>query len=272
MMNLSSSGSTGSGYLPVKQARQKLFAVFAGGANHSFEIEIAETVDPEIFADFRHRFLVRDQFFRIGKIDPVMAGKAMRRTTHPHVHFLRAGFAQVDDAGARGRSPNDRIVDHHDAFSFHRFLDQVEFHPHIEVANELARLKKGAPDVVIADEGVLVGNVELVRESERGIVARVGHRHDEVGFDRKFSRQLAAHLGPHFGDVDAADDAVGPREIDVFEHAKGRLLFLEGPFRAKAVLADDEDFARLDFADEFRVNEIEGASLGGEDVGAVEFA
>ena len=64
----------------------------------------------------------------------------------------------------------------------------------------------------------------------------------------------------------------GRAEVDVFEHAEGRLLFLEGPFRAKAVLADDQDFARLDFADEFRVNEVEGTGLGGEDVGAVEFA
>ena len=127
----------------------------------------------------------------------------MRRTTHPHVHFLRAGFAQVHDARPRGRSAHDRIVHHDDAFSFHGFLDQVQFHPHIEVANELARLKKGAPDVVIAHKGVFVGNVELLRESERGIVPRVGHRHDDVGFDRKFSRQLAAHLGAHLGDVDA---------------------------------------------------------------------
>ena len=32
------------------------------------------------------------------------------------------------------------------------------------------------------------------------------------------------------------------------------------------------DFARFDFANEFRVNEIERAGFGGENVGAVEFA
>ena len=35
---------------------------------------------------------------------------------------------------------------------------------------------------------------------------------------------------------------------------------LERPFRANAVFADDDDFARLHFADEFRVDEIEGAA------------
>ena len=112
------------------------------------------------------------------------------------------GFAQIDNARARGCSPDDRIIDHDDAFPFDGFLDQVEFHPHIEVANELARLEKGAPDVVVADKGVLVGNVELVREPERGIVPGVGHRHDDVGVDRKSSRQLASHLGAHFRDID----------------------------------------------------------------------
>ena len=90
-----------------------------------------------------------------------MAGKAVRRTTDAHMHFLGAGFAEIDDARAGGCSANDRIIDHDDAFPFHRFLDQIQLHPHIEVANELARLKKGAPDVVVADEGVLVGNVRV---------------------------------------------------------------------------------------------------------------
>ena len=130
----------------------------AGRAHHSFDIEITEAVDAEIFADFLHRHLVRDQLFRIGKIDAVMAGEPVRRTAHAHVHFLRAGFAQIDDAGARGRSAHDRIVDHHDAFSFHHFLDQIQFHPHVEIANQLARLEERAADVVIADKGVLVGN------------------------------------------------------------------------------------------------------------------
>ena len=42
-------------------------------------------------------------------------------------------------------SSDDGIIDHDHAFPFHRFLDQIEFHPHIEVANKLARLKKVRP-------------------------------------------------------------------------------------------------------------------------------
>ena len=75
---------------------------------------------------------------------------------------------------------------------------------------------------------------EFLGKTERGVIAGVGHRHDDVGFDRELARQLAAHLGAHPGDVDVADDAVRPREIDVFEHAERRLLVAERPFGAQA--------------------------------------
>src|SRR5262249_28874655 len=118
----------------------KLAYRFSGCPHHSFDVEVAETVHTEIFADFLHRHLVRDQLLRIGKIDAVMAGEPMRRTAHSHVHFLRAGFAQIYNTCSRGRPPNDRIVDHYHPLSGDHFLDQIQFHPDIEIADELARL------------------------------------------------------------------------------------------------------------------------------------
>ena len=109
-------------------------------------------------------------------------------------------------------------------------------------------------------------------ETERGVIAGVRHGNHDVGFDRKFSRQLAAHLGADLADVYAADDAVGPRKIDVFEHAEGRLLIRERPFRAQTVLIDDQDFAGLDLANELRVNQIQRARFRRQYVGAIEFA
>ena len=69
-----------------------------------------------------------------------MTGEAVRWTAHPHVHFLCAGFSEVYDSRARSCAPDNRIIDYHDAFPRHHFLDQIQFHPHIEIANELARL------------------------------------------------------------------------------------------------------------------------------------
>ncbi len=47
---------------------------------------------------------------------------------------------------------------------------------------------------------------------------------------------------------------------------------LNGKLRADAVFVDDDDLAGLDFADEFRVDEIERARLAGEHPRAFELA
>src|SRR5262249_39635296 len=151
---------------------------------------------------------------------------------------------------------------HDDSFPLHRFLDQIEFHAHVEVANQLTRLQKGAPDVVIAHERVLVGNVQLMREPKRRVIPGVGHWDHNVSVDWKLSGQLAPHFRPDLGHIDSANDAVRPGEIDILEHAKGRLLFLEWEFRTYPILADDQDFAGRDFANEFGVNQIESGSFG----------
>ncbi len=87
-----------------------------------------------------------------------------------------------------------------------------------------------------------------------------------------FLRQFASHFGADLGDVDAAHDAVRPRKINVLEHAKGLVFGREWPFGPDSVFANDDDFARFHLANEFRVDEIERARFGGEDVSAVQFA
>src|SRR5688572_15598113 len=74
----------------------------SSGAHHGRHLEVAERIGAKIFADFFVRELVGEEFLGIGEIDAVMAGVAMRRTGNAHVHFLRAGFTQVDHAGLRG--------------------------------------------------------------------------------------------------------------------------------------------------------------------------
>src|SRR6266496_5032295 len=72
--------------IPVKTSEAKRIGGPPGGFDHSFNVEIAETIDIEVLADFFHRHLVSDQLFRIGKIDSVMTSETMRRTTQPQVH------------------------------------------------------------------------------------------------------------------------------------------------------------------------------------------
>src|SRR5438105_11226420 len=102
----------GQGIIPVKTSEAKRIGGPPSGLEHSFDVEIAETIDIEVLADFFHRHLISDQFFWIGKIDSVMTGEAMRRTSHPQVHLFRARFPQVAYARARRGSAYDSIVHH----------------------------------------------------------------------------------------------------------------------------------------------------------------
>src|SRR2546423_3634125 len=70
------------GIVPGETRQTKLVRWFAGGSNHPINVKVSEAVDPEILADFGERHLIRDQLFRIGKIDSVMAGETMRWTTY----------------------------------------------------------------------------------------------------------------------------------------------------------------------------------------------
>jgi hypothetical protein len=83
-----------------------------------------------------------------------------------------------------------------------------------------------------------------------------------------FARQLAAHFDADFIDVAVGDGAVGPREINVFKNAEGAALcsgkawMLRGPF-----LVDDDDFARLDVAHKFGVDQVKRAGFAGQHPG-----
>src|SRR5438034_2205295 len=144
----------GEGIVAVETSKTKTVQRSAGRANHSLHVEIAETVHTKIFADIFHRHLVRDQFFRVWEIDPIVTGKPVGRTTDAHVHFFCTGLAQVHHARPRGGAAHDRVVHNDHAFSGNHFLDQIQFHPHVEIANELARLQKCAADVVVSNERV----------------------------------------------------------------------------------------------------------------------
>src|SRR5207249_2800818 len=76
------------GIFPRKTGETEAIRWLPGGLDHSFDIEVAKTIDAEVSADFFHRHLIRDQFFRIGKINSVMTGEAVRGAAHAHVHFL----------------------------------------------------------------------------------------------------------------------------------------------------------------------------------------
>src|SRR3546814_15971331 len=109
-----------------------------------------------------------------------------------------------------------------------------------EMADLLRRLDEGAADVVIAGEAELEGNAGLGGVADGRRYAGIGHRHDDVGFDRRLSGQLAADPLTDLVDRGAFDDTVRAREVDVFEDAKARFRWREGAEAMQASVVDDD--------------------------------
>src|SRR6202030_3710028 len=125
----------------------------------------------------------------------------------------------------------------------------------VEIANQLARLQKRAADIVISHKRVLERNLELFREPEGGVIARVRNGHDDVGFDWKLAGKLAAHLGSDLADGHAADFAVRTREVNILEHTERGALRLKGKLRTDPVFVDNQNFPRLHVAYELGMNQ-----------------
>ena len=242
------------------------------GTNHTLDVKVAQRVSPEIFADFLHRALVCEEFFGIGKINAVVAGVFVRWATDPHVDFLGAVLAQVHHAGAGGRSANNRIIDHHHAFPLYRRANEVEFYPHVEIADHLSRLNKCAADVVVSNEGRIVRNPEFFRKSQRRKDAGVGHRNNKISLHRVTPCEFASHLHAGHADVCASQVAVWARKVNVFKNAKCTAFFFERPLAAKSIFINDQNFARFDITNKLGVNQIKRTALRSENVGSIELA
>jgi hypothetical protein len=123
---------------------------------------------------------------------------------------------------------------------------------------------------MIADHAHLKRDTRSLAVSYGRIVSRVGKRHRKVGLEGVFLRQGPPELLPDGINVSTEDVAVRPRKIDELEDAEASPSLGEGLERPKALLVDDDDFPRFDVSYVFRVNQVEGAGLGGDDIGVIE--
>jgi len=73
-------------------SQAKAIAGLGHGPNHFFQAEVGKAVEADELTDFLHGTGRGYQFSPRGKVNPIMAGKAMGRTAHPHVDFLCSGF------------------------------------------------------------------------------------------------------------------------------------------------------------------------------------
>ena len=84
--------------------------------------------------------------------------------------------------------------------------------------------------------------------------------------------QFAAHIDACLADGDAAQAAVGSREVDILEDAEGLARLGEGELGADSLIVDHDNLSRLEVADEGRPDQVEGAGFGGEDPSVIKLA
>ena len=140
-----------------------------------------------------------------------------------------------------------------------------------ELAQRLGRLDEGAAHVRVLHEALAERQARGVRVAHGGGRAGLGHGDHDVGLDRLLEREAAAHL--HAGLVHGApgDRGVRPGEVDVLEHAAGRLGLGEAG-GADALLVDRDHLAGLDLPDERGADGGEGRLLGGHHPAPLEAA
>ena len=138
------------------------------------------------------------------------------------------GGAHHGDEPARRRAAHDRVVHHHDALALEHLAHRVVLHLHLGVAARLRRLDERAADVVIADQRQLVAagrdssaNPSAAEFDESGTLNTSSA--PGAGHSR---RQSPAQRAARAVDRAAEDAAVGPREVDVLEHAAARASVL----------------------------------------------
>ena len=123
---------------------------------------------------------------------------------------------------------------------------------------------------MVADDAELERYPGLDRIADGGGHTGIGHRDDGVGIDVALAGKLDADAFADLIDVLSLDTAVGTREIDIFEDAEltggiGERLDARDP-RA----GDGDDLSRFDIAHELGADDVKGAGLRRQDVGAIQ--
>ena len=179
-------------------------------------------------------------------VDPVVARVADRRRGHPQVDLGRARLAQhAARSGAsccRARSSRPRPPA---ACRCTTSGSGLNFMPQAVAAQLLPGLDERARDVAVLDQAVVLRDPGAAREALRRGVAGVGHGDHEVGLDRRLAGEDLAHPAAHRLERAALELRVGPREVDVLEHAQRRPLGLDRLARLDAALADRDQLAGL---------------------------
>ena len=215
-------------------------------ALHGVDVLVDQRVGADELTDLLDAAAVRDQLFLGRHVDAVDVGVTHRRRRRGHVDPARAGLARHLHDLLAGGAAHDRVVDqqHVAALEFH--ADGVELLAHALLAHALPRHDESAADVAVLHEPFAVGLADAVRQLHRAGPAAFGDRDHDVDVARRHRRDQAlrqrlAQVQPRLVDRDAVEHRVGPRQVDVLEHAGVELRLQRALARVDAAFEVDED-------------------------------
>jgi len=258
--------------------RNPVFSCPAGGAviisgfgcagEEAFDGQIAEAVNTDEVSDFFEAAVIGNQFLLCRKIDAVEAREFYGRAACTHMYFFRACLADCIDFAFRCSASDDGIIDDNNPFISDDVFDDCEFEFYLELAEFLVRRDKGPADIVTSYESHIEGYAALLGVSDGSGCPGIRDGDDDIGLDGVFDCESPAEFFSEFVDVLAENAAALFGEINVLEDAVGRgdgaLRDEESAFYA--VFVNRNDFARLDFSNEFSADCVEGAAFAGDDI------
>ena len=100
------------------------------------------------------------------------------------MHLFSAQFPQLLDAGHHGGAAHDAVVNDTNALAIDHFAHRIDLNPHTKTAHALRRLDKGAPHIVVADHGMLIGQAGALGKTKSRVNARIRERHHIIHFRR----------------------------------------------------------------------------------------
>src|SRR4051812_5208723 len=236
------------------------------------ERQIRERVAAQLLGDLLDGAPVGDHLLARRHVDAVVARVLDRRRRDPHVDLLRAGVAEHLDDLARRVAADDRVVDDDQALARHHLGQRVELQPQAVLAQLLAGLDERARDVAVLHEAVVLGQAGRPCHAARGGVARVRHRDDQVGVDRRLVPQPLAHAPARDLQYVAAHPRVRAREVDVLEDAERLALGLDDLARGDPALAEPDHLPGRDVAQQLGADDVQRARLAGHAVAAAGLA
>ena len=182
-----------------------------------------------------------------------------------------AGLPQHPDQGALGVATHNRIINHDKPFAANDFFERVQLEPDAKLTDGLRGLDERTPDVGILHQTLPEGDARFLGIAHGGGCARLRHPDHQVGLDRLLAGQSAADVDAGAVHRTPGKVAVGPGEVDVFEHAGlGRRGREAGG--AHAVGVDGQQLPRFDIADKRCTDDVQCRRFGGDHPAAVQTA